>query len=417
MGRRRAVQLLAGLAIVTLAIVVWVQRSRPLPPPTSAISAVAASIVPATSPLAQVDASPRIVRSVWRFEQQELVAAAPLVVGDLVYLSAGRSGGNGRVLALELTTGHPVWETALASLTDFAPVVAGDLLYAATRAGKLLALNRYTGEELWSFQGRFGIAGPPLVKDGTLFVATDAVYALDAVSGEQRWRRTLSARIAYPMAYADGVLAVLAGGEFVLLDAANGRPLLTFPLWFNPRGGPAVTGDTVAFGGDQASVQALDLHGRDVFGEKTLRFWWTRLWLYGAASRPPLPPGYAWQVRNLHAVAGQLLVGHTGRFYLGVETAGQERRLLALERSNGEIMWQQPLPELVITPVGGATIAGDVLVVGSGESYIGVALATGERRWRMALPATVLAPPGLTGDLLLAPLANQGLYAFEVAAR
>ena len=54
---------------------------------------------------------------------------------------------------------------------------------------------------------------------------------------------------------------------------------------------PVIVGDIVAVSGDRGSVQAIEIHARDIPMEKALRFWWTKLWIWNSAPRPARPCG------------------------------------------------------------------------------------------------------------------------------
>lgn len=120
----------------------------------------------------------------------------------------------------------PPWPTSQDRLTFDrapAPVVAGDMvLVASSGLDALLALDAATGGERW----RFACEGPPRLPpacDGTrVFLGSDdgRVYGLDLASGRERWRREPPAR---------------------RLVLGNGRLISTWPV----RGGPVVADGTL----------------------------------------------------------------------------------------------------------------------------------------------------------------------------
>jgi hypothetical protein len=331
----------------------------------------------------------------------------------MIYAMVGETSSASGVLALDKESGVPVWRRGLAQVADQPPVVAGDLLFVVSRGRELLALQRLTGEPRWSFRAGTLISGRPVVEGGVLYVGADAVYALDAATGDLRWQRHLDGRILHPLALSAAVLAAVGGDHSIyLLNAHSGKPRLSFPLWFNPTHGPFVVDDVVAVAGDRGHVQALALQAKDRFGEKPIRFLWTRLWLYGSFPPPPLPPGYAWQVRN-EAASGRLLGAGDGRFYLALDYGGETTELVALAGDQGTILWRLPFSGPLTSSL---LLHGDrvIATTRTGE-MIGVGADVGEIRWRLALPGPVAATPALSGERLFVPLADGTLHALVLA--
>ena len=179
-----------------------------------------------------------------------------------VYLVAGTASESGRILALDARSGQVVWQVPLNSIADYAPVVAGESALHRHARVRSLALDRHTGEERWSFREPYVISGRPVVKDGVLFLGSEAVIALDAATGQQRWRHELDERVIRPLAYSGSLIAAIdAAHEIYLMDAWNGSRRLSFPLWFNPLGAPMISSDIVAVAGDRAQCSGAGSSG------------------------------------------------------------------------------------------------------------------------------------------------------------
>ena len=72
---------------------------------------------------------------------------------------------------------------------------------------------------------RLGTAMEPIVREGSVFVATHngSLYALDAETGEPRWRfRAAGPFLQSPAAAGDAVIAACADGNVYSLDARTG---------------------------------------------------------------------------------------------------------------------------------------------------------------------------------------------------
>lgn len=139
------------------------------------------------------------------------------------------------------------------------------------------------GSFRWRFAIDGGISRRPVVADGTVYLSSGGVYALDASSGAVRWHRAVSRGITQRPVLRDGTLYVVSGfsacgivEDFVCyaLDAESGEP-----AWkFTPRRDEqplerdegrldllGVTSDSVYVGeeyeDDWAVVYALNLDG------------------------------------------------------------------------------------------------------------------------------------------------------------
>lgn len=90
------------------------------------------------------------------------------------------------------------------------PALAGDNLYIGSRGGTLLALDRSTGETVWTFRAAAGFTGSPSVLNQTVFVGDvdGRLYAIDSVSGQDIWVFNTRGQISSTPVIAGGVLYV-----------------------------------------------------------------------------------------------------------------------------------------------------------------------------------------------------------------
>jgi outer membrane protein assembly factor BamB len=104
-------------------------------------------------------------RELWRrtFDPGQLKpgmsTGTPVVHGDRIYVS---SPIDGRLRALSLRTGAPIWQRELAGLGPAGVAVADGRLYVPHGDGRVSALNKADGQVLTSFRvgGRFGPTSP-----------------------------------------------------------------------------------------------------------------------------------------------------------------------------------------------------------------------------------------------------------------
>ena len=134
--------------------------------------------------------------------------ATPVVVDGVMYVSHAWS----KVSAWDAATGKPLWKfdpkvpgesavNACCDVVNRGVALWGDKVFVGTIDGRLIALDRKTGKELWSTQTvdaekPYTITGAPrVVKDmvligngGAEFGVRGYVTAYDADTGKQRWR-------------------------------------------------------------------------------------------------------------------------------------------------------------------------------------------------------------------------------------
>ena len=120
--------------------------------------------------------------------------SSPLISEGVVF--AGFA--NGKVVALNLQSGRPVWERSVAQPrgrneidrlidVDATPLVAGGALFAVSYQGKLVAIDRGSGREIWT---REESSYSGMVADARNVYLTDAqghVSAFDQRSGSNLW--------------------------------------------------------------------------------------------------------------------------------------------------------------------------------------------------------------------------------------
>jgi outer membrane protein assembly factor BamB len=158
---------------------------------------------------------------------------SPTVVGDKIYLVSGE----GKLICFNSEDGSILWSKEY--FTDFggqnifygiteSPVVDGDLIY-ATPGGKdynVVALNRYTGELVWSCKGEGEVSAycTPLLIDHNgrkLLITYTASHLLgiDPVSGKLLWSvdvpNEYSVHLWTPI-YRDGEIYYPTGNELIV---------------------------------------------------------------------------------------------------------------------------------------------------------------------------------------------------------
>ena len=144
---------------------------------------------------------------------------------------------DGIVYALDAISGAERWRVKLDDWMT-SPVVSDGVVYVGAnrsepRESRAYALSAITGEVLWRFEagneGHFN--SPPVVDGDAVFIVSyyGRVFALDAASGEERWRSYAPNFVWHSPAVRDGVVYVSGEHGYVTaFDAATGRELWQF---------------------------------------------------------------------------------------------------------------------------------------------------------------------------------------------
>ena len=124
----------------------------------------------------------------WEYSTERFPARgfAPVIDSGMYYFAP-----DDHVFALDITTGEPVWTLGLDEMARTAPVVADGMVYVASESGVFYALDQQTGEVRWILDSmlNMGTLESPSVADGVLYLESSDGYLLahDATTGEELW--------------------------------------------------------------------------------------------------------------------------------------------------------------------------------------------------------------------------------------
>jgi eukaryotic-like serine/threonine-protein kinase len=196
-------------------------------------------------------------RLVWRYNAGGTIVSAPIVDDQRVYFGTLSDSGPPAFQAVDRATGRLIWRTPTsASIFYWIPSIMDGLVAFSSDDGYFIALDAATGSEQW----RFGPAErglgegcrhcalkfrPPVLADGIIYVGSldHHLYALDARTGQERWRFATNGSILSAPIVADGlVYAGSLDGNVYLLNAETGQEVQRFAVG-SPIYGLAVTDD------------------------------------------------------------------------------------------------------------------------------------------------------------------------------
>jgi len=142
----------------------------------------------------------------------------------------------GGILALDAFTGDEIWSTSIWTAIYSAPAVLDDKLFVVDAWGTLYALDPFTGEQVWmaSGLGSWSERCTPTYGDGLIFLNAEyyggngsgMMWALDANTGSIEWSYATYGWFSSSPAYANGVVFASDGyGYLYGWDAVTGALL------------------------------------------------------------------------------------------------------------------------------------------------------------------------------------------------
>jgi outer membrane protein assembly factor BamB len=281
-----------------------------------------------------------------------------------------------RPLPTPLVAAEQVWRLTLGVPPSAGGAIDAERVYIPMRDALLVALERETGWLQWSREVNTTL--PPVVAEGLVFVADhDAVRALDAVTGDDRWRQPMAQAVAAPLTWDTGwLIAIVQPGEVVAMRASDGEV-----IWRRAVGG--ISAHPVVAGGEGSLFLSL-ADGRVIalaLADGATR--WEQK-LPGMLSEP--------------AVARErVFVGSTDNFFY------------ALDDESGEIEWKWQGGGDVI----GAAAEGDIVYYASLDNIVrAVNRGNGNQRWRKGTGTRPILPPRAFGGIVIVPGISPAMAVF-----
>lgn len=314
------------------------------------------------------------------------VVSAPLIVGDVVLVSAQASAArDGNALrCLDLESGAEIWSAVEAQQACSTPAVSPlGLVAVGTRAG-LCVLSAADGEVLWSTPGP-AVTGAPLLVGERVFWADEfgSVQCADLHDGERIWLGRLApSAISAPLAASGRILAAVTDDGLALgMDIASGAELWRQPLHEHKAAG------TLALAEDKAVI----CHGR-------------RLSILNLADGRP-----SWSRQFATKKLGSPAVGRGAGGETLVVFSDEGGHLQAKRLSDGAAVWGRSIPG----PQGSwsaPVIAGAHAVIGDEAGVLhAFDVATGTELWWQEFGSAIDAAPALGGGRIVLGFASGAL--------
>jgi outer membrane protein assembly factor BamB len=232
------------------------------------------------------------------------------------------------------------------------PAIDGDDIFIASSNGKIAALKKAGGKEIWKKSYDLRISGGVGVSGTLLFVGTSdgEIVAIDRISGDIVWRAPMSSEVlSAPQSNGSVVVVQTYSGDVQGLNFEDGKLLWRYSsqvprLTLRGTSTPKVVGDIAMVGFANGRVIAFDIDNG------------SELW----DQRISAPQGST-EIERLVDVDGRLLVMDDRNT---VVATGYQGQVMAIDIRSGRPLWVKDMSSYV----GAAENLGKVFVVSSDGS-------------------------------------------------
>lgn len=277
--------------------------------------------------------------------------------------------------SLQKTSGH----------LKLKPVIKGQTLYTADNSGLVQAVNRTTGQVVWSKKVNHGILSGPSLSSGVLALGTDAatVVLLKETDGAELWQAKVSGDVlSKPLIKGNKVIAKTIDGNLYALNLKNGEK-----IWRSEHGAPSlilkassspviVDNKMVLVGYSDGKMDAVDLEtGRQI---------WQRSIAFAS--------GASDVERLVDIDADPIVRGNV------VYLASYQGYIGALSLVDGQFIWRKPASVYKNMTIDQSTI----YLTDSDDVVWSINMNNGQVNWKqVALKARGLTEPVLSGNRLI----------------
>jgi len=353
----------------------------------------------------------------WTFETGAPVHSSPAVVDGVVYIGSQ----DNYLYALDALTGDLVWKFKTGSWVEASPIVVSGVVYCGSNDGNLYAIDAATGAEIWHYDVTYPIRGGETYADGVIYFGADdwSVHAVDAATGNGKWSRREDNNIISPPVVVNGIVVIGGMDGFIYcINAATGHGRLAYPSKTIIPGSPVYDNGIVYLSGSNGYLFAIDPTAKNWPLENQLRRYWSALYLYGVAPKPPDLSGWVWS-----KYAGELLAPPGTFYFQPIDSAtgmtladnvlilGVGNTLLAVDKDTQEMVWNYDAGGRIKSST---AVAGDGVFFGSDDGNVyALDRTTGAELWQYHTDGPVTSSPAVAGSMLYVGSESGTVYAFK----
>ncbi|MGB8656760.1 MAG: PQQ-binding-like beta-propeller repeat protein [Candidatus Zixiibacteriota bacterium] len=203
-------------------------------------------------------------RVVWKKRLGD-VTSSPIIHEDRIFVGSA----NGRLRALERTTGRKIWEFDAKASIFSTPAYAGpsppssdqEMIYFGSTDGYLYALKADSGQIRWKFKAEGGVYSSPAVSNGMIFFGSvdGNLYALNSNDGSLVWKFQTESDIYSSPAVTESLVYI--GSNDHCMYAVNqkmGQLVWKFKTEGLVHSSPVAVGDKLFFGSYDGNFYVLN---------------------------------------------------------------------------------------------------------------------------------------------------------------
>ena len=351
--------------------------------------------------------------------------ALALVVGRVIVAPAETISPTVTPVAAAVEESSASAESNGISIAGEAPMYRGDPAHTGVLSGPAPVGHP---EITWRYDSGGEITSTAAVADGLIFFTgkRGEIFAVDAVSGEIRWQKTLENYVlGSSPAVVDGAVYVAGGYKLYSFEAATGKERWTLPIQYSAQSSPTVSGNMVYIASQDGKVYGVDARTGEqqwsngdikglVFGAPAVsgpyifvgtdggevlalsattgnRIWKTPVG--GTIFASPAVSGTTLIVTSRGSTTTDSLTDAAGTTPAAGTGGGS---IFALNIADGKLLWTYG-----VAGASSAAISGNLVIVGGDDGGVhALDLESGEQRWLAPTGNPVTSSPVIVGDLV-----------------
>ncbi len=320
---------------------------------------------------------------------------------------------------------QPKWVFKTEDEVRVSPTVYREFVLVSSYDSNVWALKLDTGEQVWKFPTKGGIASTPAVDESSkyaVFGSEDTnIYAVDVRTGRIAWTQQTKGRVrSSPRVAHDHVFVGSDDGKVYAMNVLNGRQLWAFDTGAPVRSRPAVTNDMVIVGCESGEIFGISLSGQRKWSFRTrgaiysspyvdpnegvVYFGSSDHFIYALDANSGVS---SWRVRTTGPVIGSP-VEFKGLLYFG----STDGNIYALNAQTSREKWKYSAgTPIVSSPV---VFKGALYFGGTDNYFYCLDADNGKERWKFKTDGAITGGAAVTNDLIVTGSLDHSVYAFPL---